>query len=65
MAHQLEQHNTDTAMLSEQRTLFKAAFDAQATELANAVDSASLTSEVRHIRQYTCAVRLLVGLTAG
>ncbi len=48
MAHQLEQHTTDTAMLSEQRTLFKAAFDAQAAELANAVGSASVASEVRY-----------------
>ena len=37
MEHQLEQHNTDTAMLSEQRTLFEGAFDAQATLLANTV----------------------------
>jgi hypothetical protein len=35
-------------MLSEQRTLFKAAFDAQATELANAVGSASVAAEVRY-----------------
>lgn len=49
MAHQLEQHTTDTAMLSEQRTLFKAAFDAQAAELANAVGSASVASEVRYL----------------
>lgn len=47
MAHQLEQHNTDTAMLSDQRTLFKEAFDAQATLLANSVGSASVASEVR------------------
>ena len=52
MAHQLEQHTTDTAMLSEQRTLFEAAFDAQATELANAVGSASVAQEVRFHARY-------------
>ena len=33
-------------MLSEQRTLFEAAFDAQATVLANSVGSASVADEV-------------------
>lgn len=61
MAHQLEQHTTDTAMLSEQRTLFKAAFDAQATELANAVGSASVAQEVRyHARYLACYAGLVL-----
>ena len=46
MAHQLEQHYTDTAMLSDQRTLFEGAFEAQATLLANSVGSASVAPEV-------------------
>jgi len=61
MAHQLEQHTTDTAMLSEQRTLFKAAFDAQATELANAVGSASVAAEVAASRDYIDSIQAANG----
>merc|ERR1711871_1799341 len=50
MAHQLEQHDTDTAMLSDQRTLFREAFDAQAALLANSVGSASVAQEVTESR---------------
>jgi len=57
MEHQLEQHNTDTAMLSEQRTLFEGAFDAQATLLANTVGSASVAAEVTASRTYVDATQ--------